>query len=144
MYDYIDSPFTYLHEWLDNANPLHDFVTTKFWYFRCTSEDIELAYYVLSDALQTCIDIEKLLKNLIRLTPTFVFLIYSHNIVVTQDHPIKIIDLDAFRNGTNYKNTGCAMDDRLITINTIIYWQNTIAFSERLHNNAQVHRDGDS
>ena len=136
LYDYIDS-HTYQHEWLDNAEPLHDFVNIiiqNFGTLDVTSEDIELAYYVLSDALQTCIEHRKIIEEFNKTYPDFWYSDFTtYNLVVTEDHSIKIIDLDAFRNGTNYKNTGCAMDDRLIhTINTIIYWQNTIAFHRKV------------
>ena len=131
LYDYIDS-HTYQHEWLDNPVPLHKFVNVTFKNFDI--KNIEIAYYVLSDALQVCIEHRKLIEEFNNTYPDFWYSDFTpYNLVVTEDHSIKIIDLDAFRNGTNYKNTGCAMDDRLIhTINTIIYWQKTIAFHRKV------------
>ena len=136
LYDYIDS-HTYQHEWLDNPKPLHDFVhiiLQNFGTKSVTSENIELVYYVLSDALQACLEHRKLIEELNNSYPDFWYSDFTpYNMVVTQDHSIKIIDLDAFRYGMYYLNSGCAMDDKLIhTINSIIYWQNTIAFHRKV------------
>ena len=120
LYDYIDS-HTYQHEWLDNPVPLHKFVNRTLKNF--DTENIETAYYVLSDALQVCIEHRKIIVEFNKNHPNFWYSDFTtYNIVVTQDHSIKIIDLDAFRYGMYYLNSGCAMDDKLIhTINSIIY-----------------------
>ena len=131
LYDYIDS-HTYQHEWLDNPVPLHKFVTLTFQNF--DTENIEKAYYVLSDALYVCIEHRKIIEEFNKPHPDFWYSDFTpYNIVVTQDYYIKIIELVAFRYGVNYRNSGCAMDDRLFhTINSIMYWQNTIAFHRKV------------